>query len=274
MVAIRRGFIRIAEGQVHYRAAAGDRSRLPLVLIHMSPVASGSLVPLIQGLGGARPVWAPDTLGNGDSCPPAVAQPEIGYYADAVARSLDALGIERFDLYGVRTGASIATELAITRPGRVRRLVLDDVRIHSIATMTAATEMPCPPPDQIGSQLGWAWHVMRDHAVFFPWFQPDAAHRIQMDLYDADYLHELVVEVLKAVRTFSISYGASFRYKRGERVPLLRLPTMVIDEPGHTVFPDTSGTAALIPGGVVGELPPGDKSPHATAEVINRFLDG
>lgn len=271
---IKRGFTQIAEGDAHYRFAAGDRNKLPLVLIHMSPVASGSLVPLIRGIGGARPVYAPDTLGNGDSCAPAVTDPDIGYYADAVARILDSLDVERFDLYGVRTGASIATELAIARPNRVRRLVLDDVRLHSAQTMAAATETPCPPPDYIGSQLGWAWQVMRDHAVFFPWFQPGGERRIALDMYDADYLHSLVVEVLTAVRTFGISYGASFRYKRADRVPLLRVPTMVIDEPTHRTFPDTRPTAAIIPGGVVGELPPGDKSPRATAAVINRFLDG
>jgi pimeloyl-ACP methyl ester carboxylesterase len=270
---IRRAFTQIAEGEVHYRWAPGDPAKLPLVLIHMSPVASGSLVPLIQGIGGARRVIAPDSLGNGDSSPPAVADPDIDYYAGAVARVLDSLGIDRFDLYGVRTGASIATELALARPRRVRRLVLDDVRVHPARTMAAATETPCPPPDHIGSPLGWAWQVMRDHAIFFPWFQPDAEHRIAMDMYDADFLHELVVEVLKAARTFGISYGASFRYKRGERVPLLRVPTMVIDEPSHTVFPDTRGTAALIPGAVVGELPAKDKSPRATAAVINAFLD-
>ena len=118
MTEIERAFARIREGQVHLRRAVpnvGEQHK-PLVLLHSSPVASGSLVPLMQALGTRRPLIAPDTLGNGDSAPPDKDDPDIAYFADAMIRLLDALGLERIDLYGDRTGALIASEIAIAKP--------------------------------------------------------------------------------------------------------------------------------------------------------------
>jgi len=98
---IRRGFVSIAEGQVHYRHAAGPaRPECPLVMLHASPGSSLMLVPLIAAFGASRPVYALDTLGNGDSVRPASAEPPLEYFADAHLRAIDALGLDTFDLYG------------------------------------------------------------------------------------------------------------------------------------------------------------------------------
>ena len=48
----------------------------------------------------------------------------MGYYARAILGLLDDLGLERANLVGVRTGASIALELAAHNPKRVEKLVL------------------------------------------------------------------------------------------------------------------------------------------------------
>ena len=75
---IERGFVSIAEGQVHFRRNGDAGAGRPLVLIHMSPVASGFLVPLMDALGDTRPLFAPDTLGNGDSAAPEGARARQG----------------------------------------------------------------------------------------------------------------------------------------------------------------------------------------------------
>ena len=134
---------------------------------------------MLEELGNARPLFAADTLGNGDSAPPLGNEPDIAYFAGALGRVLDAVGIEDFDLYGVRTGAMIATELAITQPDRVVRLFLDELLLIGPAASTGTSGPPCPPPDAMGSQFNWAFHVMKDHWMFYPWWARDAAHRMR-----------------------------------------------------------------------------------------------
>src|SRR5687768_28159 len=88
---VRRGFVDIQEGQVHYRTC-GSESGPPLVMIHGSPGSSYSLVPQARRLAARRWIILPDTLGNGDSSPPTKAQPEIADYANAHLRALQTLG--------------------------------------------------------------------------------------------------------------------------------------------------------------------------------------
>lgn len=271
---IERGFIGIAEGQVHFRRNTGARDGRPLVLIHMSPVASGFLVPLLEELGDARRLFAADTLGNGDSVAPAGTEPDIAYFADALGRVLDAVGIESFDLYGVRTGAMIATELAIARPDRVKRLFVDELLLIGPSTSTGSGGPPCPPPDAHGSQFDWAFHVMKDHWMFYPWWARDAAHRMAWDQQPPGILHDQTVEVLKAIRTFHHSYNAAHRWPREERLGLIQVPTVVLYQPDEAVFPDMRPTAAAIKGALLGTLPSGDNSPRAKAQALSAGLDG
>ena len=47
---IDRGFVRIAEGQVHYRQAGAHHGGWPLVMFHPSPTSSWILQPLMRRL--------------------------------------------------------------------------------------------------------------------------------------------------------------------------------------------------------------------------------
>ncbi len=269
---IERGFVRIAEGQVHFRRNVGVDKARTLVMIHMSPVASGFLVPLMEELGTARPLFAPDTLGNGDSAPAAETDPEISYFADALGRTLDAMGLETVDIYGVRTGAMISTELAIAQPDRINRLYIDELPMLGPGERNRAAGEPCPPPDAQGRQLTWAFHVMKDHWMFYPWWSRDAAHRMPWDPRSADMLHDQTVEVLKAIRTFHLSYRAAMRWPRDERVTQIRVPTTVFHQPDAEMYTDMHPTADAIPGAEIAELPPGDLSPAAKAAVLRVLL--
>ena len=276
MTEIERAFIRIREGQVHLRRnlAGGTGKHVPLVMLHSSPVASGSLVPLMRALGTRRPLIAPDTLGNGDSAPPDIESPDLAYFAEATTRLLDALGLEQIDLYGVRTGGLIASEVAIAKPDLVRRLVLDEVNLPAKGSMERAlTENPPKIDlDDMGRHLLWAWHVIRDHSLFYPWFARDADHRLQLDMPSADALHDATVEVLKAARTFHFSYQAAFRYPGHERLPLIRVPTLVLADPAHLASKMAPEVARLIPTATLRKLRPKDDKTTARARAMDRFL--
>lgn len=275
MTKVRRGFVDVAEGQVHYREAGTPAAgRAPLVLLHASPGSAKALEPLLRALGAHRHVIAPDTLGNGDSSAPAEGQTEVAYFADAHRRALEALGIERFDLYGTHTGANIACELAIGHPGRVRSLIVDGIGLYGDEEQAEmlARYVPRVAIDQNGSQFHLLWTFVRDAYLFWPWYRKDAAHRRPTGLPDADALHDKVVEVLKAARTFHIPYQAALAYDKRARLPLVRVPTLVTCAADDMLFEYLAGVQALMPAAQCASHR-GMTSPETVA-LFERFLDG
>jgi pimeloyl-ACP methyl ester carboxylesterase len=275
---IRRGFTEIDEGQVHYRTAGEAGQGVPLVMIHASPGSAKLLEPLIAAFGRRRHVIACDTLGNGDSCLPRGGTPSIGYFADAHRRALAAMGIERFDLYGTHTGAAIACELAIAAPDRVRRLVLDGLSLYPPDQRDdmLAHYAPGVTLDQNGSQLAWIWNFVRDAYLFWPWYRRDAAHRRPLGLPSAEELHDKVVEVLKAARSYHLSYNAAIGYDKTPRLPLVTVPTLLACARGDMLFEYFDQVAALMPRARK-LATQGFSNPAAFAETLaafEAFLDG
>ncbi|MBB5213663.1 alpha/beta fold hydrolase [Parapusillimonas granuli] len=247
---IRRGFIDIAEGQVHYREAGRRMAGTPpLLLIHASPGSSLMLEPLLREFGKFRHVIATDTLGNGDSSAPAGDAVTLAALADAHLRALDTLGIGRFDLYGTHTGASIASEIAISQPGRVRSLVLDGIGLYAPEEQAELLEhyVPGISIDQNGSQLLQIWSFVRDAYLFWPWYRKDKAHRRPTGLPDADTLHDKVVEVLKAARSFHLSYRAALGHDKRARLPLVPVPTLLTCAADDMLYEYLDAVHALMP---------------------------
>lgn len=272
---IRRGFIDVPGGQVHFRTA-GDGG-VPLVMLHASPGSARQLEALIVPLAARRRVIALDTRGNGDSTPLAIEQPTIFDFAAATIEALDALGIARCDLYGTHTGASIAMEVALARPGLVRRLVLDGMGLYAPAEQEELlrTYAPAMKPDLEARHLMWAWHFCRDQFVFWPWFKREAGHVRPVGLPGADALHEMVLEVLKGLRSYHQSYRAAFRHPKRERLAMLRVPTLACCPGNDMLRPHLDEMASLIPGATKAELSDNATSAEceASARVIAEFLD-
>jgi pimeloyl-ACP methyl ester carboxylesterase len=253
-----RGFVRLREGLLHYRSAGFERGAararrgapLPLYMVHAGPGNSRGMEPLLQRLGTDRAVIAPDTLGAGDSAAPDVAQPEVAYYAESVVRTLDALGLERVDYYGSHTGAHIGTELAIRWPDRVRKLVFDGVPVFPAALRAEMLERYAPPmqPDEAGRQYAWAWQFVRDMSLFFPHYSRDGAHRLANAVAPADAMHRSVLDVLKALTTYHLTYQATFRHELASRLPLLRAPVLCVGREGDPLAEYVEAAVALIPG--------------------------
>ncbi|MDZ7896345.1 MAG: alpha/beta hydrolase [Sphingobium sp.] len=117
---IDRDFVTIAEGPVHMRRLRGPGR--PLLLLHPSPNSSRGMVPVMQALraaGSDADLIAIDTLGNGDSPPPAPDVPDIAYFADAVRRIIATMGLAQVDLYGAhRRAHRLRTGRHLSRSGR------------------------------------------------------------------------------------------------------------------------------------------------------------
>ncbi len=250
MAQIERGFVTIREGQVHYRRTAERRDGRTVWMVHASPASSTALVPLMRELGEHRTCIAPDTLGNGDSAPASVAEPDIAHYAESSLRVMDKLGIVNADLYGSHTGAHIVMEMAIQQPHRFGRMVLDGIGMF---TATEKADMlqnyaPAQKPDFFGSQFHWAWHFVRDQGWFFPYFHRDAAHLRGLNAPSPDSLHETTVEVLKSIRTYHLAYRAAFAHPDRERLPQVKIPTLIMADDTDPLRVGVSAAAALLPG--------------------------
>lgn len=226
---IRRGFVDITrDRQLHYRTA-GSAGLRPLVLLHPSPGSSKMLEPLIDAYARTRKVYALDTLGNGDSSPPDVQAPSIEYFVEAHMEGIDQLGIQDFDLHGGHTGATIASEIAIAWPSRVKHLILDGVS-NFTAAQRADMLVNHAPPLKItadGSHLLWVWNFVRDGYLFWPWYKRDAEHLRGIDLPLPDFLHDKFVEVAKSARTFHLSYNAAIAYEKTDRLREVTVPSML-----------------------------------------------
>ena len=275
---VRRGFVDVAEGQIHYRTCGQAGSgRPPLVMFHASPGSTQSLEPLMRALGQDRWVVALDTLGNGDSSAPTVGEPEIPYFADGARRALDGLGLGTVDLYGTHTGANIAIELGLSHPGRIGKIILDGVALYSDAERDErlARYAPAKVPADDGTHLLWAWSFVRDMQLFAPPYKRTRAHRLDADLPSTDELHDLTVEVLKALRTYHLSYNAAFRYRKEARLPRLTRRTLVAASQTDTLYGYLDDVARLVPGAEKAVLPglTGAGALARTAEIFVTFLD-
>lgn len=277
-VRIARGFADIDEGQVHYRQAGQSRpGQLPLVMFHASPGSSRTLEPLMQVLAARRRVIALDTLGNGDSCAPAPDDPDLAYFANAHLRALTALGIDRFDAWGAHTGANIACEIGIENADRVRSVTIDGIGLYSAQEQAdlLAHYLPQVPIDTQGSQFHVLWNFVRDAYLFWPWYRQDSAHRRPIGLPAAGDLHDKAVEVFKAARTFHLSYRAALRYPKADRLPLLKVPTLVTCARGDMLHTYLEAVCALVQP-TQSATTAGWGTPDAlreTADVFERFLD-
>ncbi|TPG59681.1 alpha/beta fold hydrolase [Roseomonas nepalensis] len=115
----------------------------PLVLLHGIGSNAESWRPLMGALPEGRALWAWNAPGYGGSAPVAPAAPTPGDYAAALARLLDALGLDRIVLAGHSLGCLFAARFAARHPARVARLAL-----MSPALGYGVTAGPLPPAVQ------------------------------------------------------------------------------------------------------------------------------
>ena len=124
---VRRGYFECRYGQLHVHNAipsgGGFEEGTPLLCLHPSTHSGRTFTRFLAIAGVRRSVFAPDLPGFGESDPPA-ARAGIAEHATAIGDFLDGMRLRQVDLLGHRFGAVVAAELAATRPGQVRRLVL------------------------------------------------------------------------------------------------------------------------------------------------------
>ncbi len=245
---IRRAYVTVGERQVHLRYAGQGPA---VVLVHQSPTSARTLD--LQTAAFARAGFtalAFDIPGLGRSDPLDVPRPEIEDLAIGLAETLDALRLKQVALYGSHTGALTCTEFAVRWPERVSALLVDGYPVYSDDERARRVATYFPPFEVRwdGSQLLWLWYRYREQYLFWPWNIPSEITQSRCDVPDANFLHEGVIDILRAGNGYRLPYAAAFRCRSRDLVPRLRVPTYFL------AYPDDSLTANLA---LLGDLPAG-----------------
>jgi pimeloyl-ACP methyl ester carboxylesterase len=219
--AIRKGFVNVGNGQVHYRAAG---SGPPVILLHDSPRSSVLHIPLVEHFSDRFTAIAIDTPGYGNSTAlPSEPRPEIGDFAGALADTILGFGVERCPVYGFHTSSKILLEFAANHPERVAVAIMDGLSLPAGDTDYAFIESYMHPfkPTASGSYLAEEWSRIRDFQRWFPWFAKSKATRMPTAQRDMTYMQDYSMDLFMAGPNFSDAYSGAMRYKAMPVIPTL-----------------------------------------------------
>jgi pimeloyl-ACP methyl ester carboxylesterase len=256
---ITKHFVTVGTRRVHYHRA-GDGPAV--ALLHASPCSAKAMRLPLEVFATRFTALAFDTPGFGLSDPLAVAQPEIEDFADALADTLDALGIEQASAYGRHTGAQIAVEFAARHPGRCAMALTDGYPVFSGTDAWSQADDYLPPlrPAFDGGHLVWLWFRYRDQHTFWPWNAQRLANRADTDVPDLAFLHRGVVEFLEAGGSYRVGYAAAFRHRGLGPLAALKVPVCFGERPGDSLY----GHLERLPGNVWKQQMP--REAHAAAQ--------
>jgi len=186
---LKKGYVDTTGGQIHYRIS-NDAPGVPIVLFHATPSSSAAYEPLMRELEGTFPLIAFDTVNYGESYR-TDAEPSISLISKTMIEALDGLGIDRFHVYGIYTGANIAVDLALKHPGRVMSVMAHSPNYISMEANAYCrdTYAKSNPIHVKGTQIIWAWNKTKDTFGESIWLNPP---------HSAEILHRDTVDCLRA----------------------------------------------------------------------------
>lgn len=263
---LRRSFVHTSAGVVHI-AECGPPDAPAVLLLHQTPRSWREFQYVLPLLGGRYRAIAMDTLGFGDSDPPA-GPSSIEVWAAAAADLLAALGLQCAHIVGHHTGGVIAVELAAAHPSLVDHLVLSSTpytgaEFRRVRAEREPIDLVEPSPD--GTHLAALWQRRQG---FYPLDRPDL---LQAFVRDALVVMELVEDGHTAV-------GA---YEMERTIGRVEAPTLIIratDDPfayphGEELRSQLTAARSVamvdIAGGMV-PLP--DQLPQQFADALMAFL--
>jgi len=257
-------------GQMHvYRIDPVEPSQnTPLICFHPTAVSGDYYRDFMLEMGKDRTVIAIDTPGYGRSDPPTEPQ-SMAELAFAVADAMDALGYGKtgtgaVDVIGYHTGVYIATEIAVSRPDLIRRLVLPGIpyftgeeRVEQYKKNAKATPIA---EDGSGLMKNWEFWITNRH--------PEVSLKRGTE-HLADYLQS-------GDRSWW-AYHSVFTYKAEERLPLLKQKVLVANNHGG-LEENSRAAAKLMPNSTLLEMPDlhhgiFDIAVPRLAKVSRNFLD-
>lgn len=265
MHSVRRGYVDVEWGQIHYRTAG--RSGPAVLFFHESPLSSMAYQQALPHLGRGLRAFALDTPGYGGSDPPPHDRFEIPDYSAMLLQAADALGLDTFAVAGVHTGASLALEVALQAgPLRATHAILTGVPLMTEEDRRRylASWAPSMRPTSRGEHLEWAWQRYQ---------------RIWGADTDPAVLQIGAIHVLSVLDRYQWAYNAAFRYNPEDGLRRLTCSTLLLDAEFDIFADQDEPAAALIPDARIsiiaelsGQLP--IRVPEEYADRVIAFVTG
>ncbi len=265
---VRRRFVDGPCGQLHLRETRlAASTRLPLICLHMSPKSGADFAALLEYSGRRRKCVAPDYPGHGESDPPPAEPPvRIEDYAAACWRAVAASGLDEVALFGTHTGAEVAAEMAIQRPGAVRHIAMLGAPVLSDTEVGAFAEAFQPVPlDRDGTRFRDVWQQVVRHAT------PE----MTLPMMAASF-----IESLRGGEGYEWGHRAAFAYvpRFREVLPELPMPVDLINA-GDDLYEATKRALPLLRNGRLIDRPDWGHGllrarPGEVAALLDSLLDG
>lgn len=245
-----RHFIRVPGGHLHARVNMNGPGR-PVLAMH-DPAGSHELVlSFTRGLLGSRPVIALDMPGNGES-DNTLGSGEItsAAYARAVIEAVDALGFDEIDVIGRYSGGPIGMEMSFQRPALVKHLVQAAIDLYDPADVADVLQnyMPDISPTRDGSHLVLSWFNMKNQALFWPWFRQTRQGIIWGEPQLSPMLiQQRVLDLTRIGNLYYDAYAAMWTYPMEERLPHLKVPTLLCAPRWDPIYSGLERAAKVAP---------------------------
>ena len=228
---MKRAYVDVPEGQIHYRT---EGSGEPLLLLHMADSSSDEYKRVIPFLSKSYRAIAMDYLGFGESDKPP-REYSIPDHTRTVVSFMDALGIEKASIVGHHTGAEIGAELAATWPDRVDKLVLSSCPyFRTESERKAHTQSPNFRRVKIDPDGG---HLME-------WWRRSKRYGDPVEIVD-----ERALDFHKAGPRGEELHDEAFAYepKLPQTLPRIKCPTLVLSGTRDHFHPAQEEVKRLIP---------------------------
>ncbi len=246
----------------------------PLVLLHGAGDNSLDWRWIISDLAATHRVYAPDLPGSPDSARPAVDY-SPAFFERSVVAFVDALDMGRATFVGNSLGGLIALRLALSEPARVTGLVLIDSAGLGREVNPAFTSVNVPGPFEAAipfwrTPVGAYQRAWGRTALLFahpPGSVPRQWLTEQCRLALLSGYLEAHVSVLRALVS-----PLGQREVLVDRLPSLKIPTLVVWGARDRVFPESQAREAVahLPEGSLAVIPDCGHMPHV--ECPDRFL--
>lgn len=267
--AMSRHLLRVDGRHVHYRRAGSG----PPILVLPATNSARPVLRYVEAFSRDYTVLLFDTPGYGLSDPLAMAAPSAADYADALAETLDVLGLRRCGVLGSHGGATFALALAQRNPARVAALAIDEHPAYTPAEVADMLAHYLPPfvPVWNGVHLADFWLRYREQAVFRPWNRPAKDHRIAGDARDLDYIQDVCNIQFGAGSSYPLAYKASLNSDGVGAAEGLKMPAIIAHR-RDDVFMQALRHAKALPKSVAVDLFPLDEAvPRYTAFFAERM---
>jgi pimeloyl-ACP methyl ester carboxylesterase len=260
-----RGYAAGPYGLIHYRDVGAGR---PLILFHQAPMSSQQFTaayPLFKEKG-IRAIGVDMPGFGGSDVTPFV--PKIEDWAKIYPALLDHLKIRRADVLGHHTGATVATEVTLQFPQRVRKLV-----IHGALMVTEPERAARLARVQESERKGHDYKLDGSHLSN----RFAGVVRRYGDGADPKVITRFVTEEFSHTGPGWYGHNAAYVYDHGASLKRVRVPALLVNNTGDIVYELTNRLRSVRPDFAYAELQGGgvdivDQQPQAWVDAIAKFL--